>query len=548
MAFRLWFIPKLSLKDNSSRAACGPRSLLLALPFCCASARRRRSRAMNAAHNKLIADALSAPPPPPAECALRTLELSKPLKLRVPAENTITSNHIRAAHAVAIASSAEVNSSAYHSALQAEYSRLQDAQPWYWDQLWPGGIALARRLLAEPELVRGRTVLEFGSGIGLTACAAALAGASCILATDNEPSALAFTAQSASDNGLADGVLATCAWDWEQAPPAEVAARAPFDVVMLPDVMYDEAAVERLGALAPTLVAPGGLLLWADGTDRPYGESHSVRLRQLVLGSDGARAWTAGSSESGVFRVRSSEELHAGASKEDGGAAPDRPVLLVIVEREGAEPPDVSDASGQRSSSTDPAKVAAGLLIGSKLAAGDRERLRAHGITHVLNAAREIPNFHEADGTLTYLQLALNDDEDDDIQAEFARCSAWISKAQAAGGIVFVHCQAGISRSAALVIAHLMTAEKATLREAFLRVKERRPNIGPNMHFMKALGEYEDALRPPERRGEPPSFDMETYYAEALVDMGFDRAAALTAVKRAEGRWELAVQFCLSGV
>ena len=207
MAFRLWFIPKLSLKDNSSRAACGPRSLLLALPFCCASARRRRSRAMNAAHNKLIADALSAPPPPPAECALRTLELSKPLKLR----NTITSNHIRAAHAVAIASSAEVNSSAYHSALQAEYSRLQDAQPWYWDQLWPGGIALARRLLAEPELVRGRTVLEFGSGIGLTACAAALAGASCILATDIEPSALAFTAQSASDNGLADGVLATCA-------------------------------------------------------------------------------------------------------------------------------------------------------------------------------------------------------------------------------------------------------------------------------------------------------------------------------------------------
>ena len=117
---------------------------------------------------------------------------------------------------------------------------------------------------------------------------------------------------------------------------------------------------KRLGALAPTLVAPGGLLLWADGTDRPYGESHSVRLRQLVLGSDGARAWTVGSSESGVFRVRSSEELHAGASKEDGGAAPDRPVLLVIVEREGAEPPDVSDASGQRSSSTDPAKVALG--------------------------------------------------------------------------------------------------------------------------------------------------------------------------------------------
>ena len=40
---------------------------------------------------------------------------------------------------------------------------------------------------------------------------------------------------------------------------------------------------------------------------------------------------------------------------------------------------------------------------------------------------------------------------------------------------------------------------------------------------------------------------MEQYYTDALVDMGFDKEVAAAAVQRAEGRWELAVQFCLGG-
>ena len=127
--------------------------------------------------------------------------------------------------------------------------------------------------------MRGRRVLDFGSGIGLTACAAGLAGAAAVLATDIEPAALAFAAQSARDNGLGEDVLRTRAWDWAEPPPSELAPpyAPPFDVVLLPDVMYDDDAVERLGVLAPSLVAPGGMLAWADGTDRTYGALHAER-------------------------------------------------------------------------------------------------------------------------------------------------------------------------------------------------------------------------------------------------------------------------------
>ena len=54
--------------------------------------------------------------------------------------------------------------------------------------------------------------------------------------------------QSARDNGVAD-IVHTAAWDWLTPPPEmEVAERAPFDVCLMPDVMYDTDAVERLVA------------------------------------------------------------------------------------------------------------------------------------------------------------------------------------------------------------------------------------------------------------------------------------------------------------
>ena len=86
----------------------------------------------------------------------------------------------------------------YDAAMMAHCQRAIADEPAYWAQLWPSALALSRRLLERPELVAGRAVVEIGSGLGLASLAAAHAGAASVLATDREPRALAFAAQSAA--------------------------------------------------------------------------------------------------------------------------------------------------------------------------------------------------------------------------------------------------------------------------------------------------------------------------------------------------------------
>ncbi|KTG04285.1 hypothetical protein cypCar_00023141 [Cyprinus carpio] len=58
-------------------------------------------------------------------------------------------------------------------------------------------------------------------------------------------------------------------------------------------------------------------------------------------------------------------------------------------------------------------------------------------------------------------------------------------------GKVLVHGNAGISRSAALVIAYLMETFGVKYRDAFSHVQERRFCINPNVGFVHQLQEYE---------------------------------------------------------
>ena len=64
--------------------------------------------------------------------------------------------------------------------------RILDA-PAYWAFCWASGQVMARYLLQNPELVANKTVLDFGSGSGVVAIAASLAGASAVIACDNDP-------------------------------------------------------------------------------------------------------------------------------------------------------------------------------------------------------------------------------------------------------------------------------------------------------------------------------------------------------------------------
>jgi protein-tyrosine phosphatase len=60
--------------------------------------------------------------------------------------------------------------------------------------------------------------------------------------------------------------------------------------------------------------------------------------------------------------------------------------------------------------------------------------------------------------------------------------------------VVYVHCAAGVSRSASVVIAFLMKEFKMKFQEAFDFVKERRPQIMPNSNFRSQLEIFEKEL------------------------------------------------------
>jgi predicted nicotinamide N-methyase len=128
----------------------------------------------------------------------------------------------------------------------------------YWAELWPSGVALAR-VVAELDL-RGSRALELGAGLGLPSLAAALRGAD-VLATDWAEDAVALLRDNAARNGVM--LRAECVrWD----APALLLEGAPWDLVLLADVLYEQRNADRLRELLPHL---GGDVLVAD-PGRPF--------------------------------------------------------------------------------------------------------------------------------------------------------------------------------------------------------------------------------------------------------------------------------------
>jgi predicted nicotinamide N-methyase len=131
----------------------------------------------------------------------------------------------------------------------------------YWAELWPSGVALARRVAARS--LRGARVLELGCGLGLPSLAAALAGGR-VLATDWSPQAIALLEENAERN---DATLETALVDWTR--PDAIVARAPWDLVLAADVLYERRNVAPLLDLLPRL---GGEVWLADPGRAPAGE------------------------------------------------------------------------------------------------------------------------------------------------------------------------------------------------------------------------------------------------------------------------------------
>jgi predicted nicotinamide N-methyase len=133
----------------------------------------------------------------------------------------------------------------------------------YWAFPWAGGQALARHVLDHPDLVRGRRVLDFASGSGLVAIAAARAGAAEVTAVDVDPFCRAAVLLNAELNGV---TLPFRAGDPLDLPPPAL------DVVLAGDVFYERGLAERAGAWFREAAARGALVLAGDA-GRAYAPS-----------------------------------------------------------------------------------------------------------------------------------------------------------------------------------------------------------------------------------------------------------------------------------
>jgi predicted nicotinamide N-methyase len=102
---------------------------------------------------------------------------------------------------------------------------LESVSAPYWAFCWGAGQALARYLLNNPELVRGRRVVDFGAGSGVAAIAALRAGAAHATAVDIDPVALRMAECNALENEV----------------ELEVSTSVPehWDVLLASDVLYE---------------------------------------------------------------------------------------------------------------------------------------------------------------------------------------------------------------------------------------------------------------------------------------------------------------------
>ncbi len=127
------------------------------------------------------------------------------------------------------------------------------------------------------------------------------------------------------------------------------------------------------------------------------------------------------------------------------------------------------------------------LLIGPLQAAYAHDVLqRQHGVTHVIDAGGQR---YEEGAYAEYMHVDVRDELDADIGSLLAGTTTFISDALAAGGAVLVHCEAGKSRSAAIVAAFLMASEGLSADAAVESVRAAHPRADPNGSFRRQLSE-----------------------------------------------------------
>jgi predicted nicotinamide N-methyase len=146
--------------------------------------------------------------------------------------------------------------------------------PPYWAFAWAGGQAVSRYLLDNAALCQGRSVLDLGSGSGISAIAAAKAGANHVLAADIDSLALAACSVNAAANAVK---IETTDRDVLSAAPPKSA------VVIVGDLFYERELADRVLRFIDAAKAEGCSVYIGDPRRSYFPEGRFTALAQYEV-------------------------------------------------------------------------------------------------------------------------------------------------------------------------------------------------------------------------------------------------------------------------
>ncbi|KAI8976656.1 hypothetical protein BD414DRAFT_467005 [Trametes punicea] len=156
-------------------------------------------------------------------------------------------------------------------------------------------------------------------------------------------------------------------------------------------------------------------------------------------------------------------------------------------------------------------EIVPNLWVGDLPSALDTEKLKAHNIRSVLTAMRGRVSINE---TFVRHQINIDDTDRSDILQHFVPAVTFIQAELDKAHGVLVHCQAGMSRSVAIVAAYLMVSQGLNPEGALEVIRKTRPDVQPNEGFMRQLEIFYKASFKVSKR------DKETrmFYLERVVN------------------------------
>eukprot|EP01091_Cochliopodium_minus_P003982 TRINITY_DN1390_c0_g1_i1.p1 TRINITY_DN1390_c0_g1~~TRINITY_DN1390_c0_g1_i1.p1 ORF type:complete len:337 (-),score=86.86 TRINITY_DN1390_c0_g1_i1:56-1066(-) len=133
------------------------------------------------------------------------------------------------------------------------------------------------------------------------------------------------------------------------------------------------------------------------------------------------------------------------------------------------------------------------LYLGGIENAKSKECIDSLNIKNIVNVTSHYDNQFEETG-IKYLRISIQDNTQQNIADHFEMSYNFIKESLEKKENILIHCVAGVSRSASLVLAFLMKYNNTSYKETFEYLRKRRKNIFPNVGFLKQLLLFEKKL------------------------------------------------------